>query len=108
MYLVTIQRESYDNHPFYGENYDYGYRQIATFDFFLKALQFVHSEKARYKEEVFNHFDDVPCFELVLPNKGNIVYSMVLMDDFEDTFVDFTIREVEDGTVITVGDDTYV
>ena len=103
MYLVTIQRESYDNHPFYGENYDYGYRQIATFDFFLKALQFVHGEKANYKDKVF-HGD---CKELTLPNKGNIVYSMVLVSDY-DEFADFTIREVNDGTVITVGDDTYV
>ena len=100
MYLVTIQRSDYDNHPFPGENYDYGYRQVATFDFFSRALDYVYIEKPKYESRFYGD-----CTEVIMPNKKDIVFCLVLTDG--DTFVEFTIRESSDGTVITVGNDVY-
>lgn len=109
MYLVTIQRGHYDNHPFYGENYDYGYREIATFDFEARAIEFLHSEKQKYKEKIFHAYknDEEDCVELIMPPKDGILYGLVLTDSSECgdcEFIDFTIRCVEDGTIITTGD----
>lgn len=95
MYMVTIQKGAYDNHPFYGENLDYGYREIALFDFLSRAIEFVHSEKSR-----FAGYEE-PC-ELVIHDE-RVIYCMVLSDD-DGSFVDFTIRRVESGTIITTGE----
>lgn len=104
MYLVTIQRGHYDNHPFYGENYDYGYREIATFDFEARAIEFIHLMKGKYKRKIFNN----KCVELIMPPKTEIIYELVLTDDDyysdDSPFIDFTIRYIEDGTIITTGD----
>ena len=100
MYLVTIQREDYDNHPFCGENYDYGYRQVGVFDFFSRALDYVYIEKPKYKDRFY---DD--CSEIVMPNKDDIVFCLILSDG--SSFVEFTIRKAKDGDIITVGDDCY-
>lgn len=98
MYMVTIQKGAYDNHPFYGENLDYGYREIALFDFLSRAIEFVHSEKNK-----FAGYEEL--YELVIHDE-RVIYCMVLVDDSVDgSFVDFTIRRVENGTIITTGEE---